>query len=234
MAPRQGELQLGPRRGGARRNAGRPPKHGVAGVHHGPRSLLAARHPVHITLKLRSGLPRLRQKPEYAALRAAFAAANSAWHDRGDAARLCHYTILNDHLHLIVEARDRPALSRALQGLCVRIARALNRLWRRRGSVFADRYHDEILKSPQQVRNAVRYVLGNAKKHAAEGRMVRSPQPIDTYSSAPWFDGFVEQITVRGLEHIPRPTRPPRTWLLSVGWRRHGLLSVWETPATVA
>jgi len=132
--------------------------------------------------------------------------------------------VLNDHLHLICEAADLVALRRGLQGLAIRIARALNRLWRRKGKVFADRYHARALTSPREVRNAIVYVLGNARHHAAEGRMVRVAQAIDTYTSAPWFDGFRERVTVRGLEAIARPTTPARTWLLETGWRRHGLL----------
>ena len=45
-------------------------------------------------------------------------------------------------------------------------------VFERRGSVFADRYHDRVLKTPREVRNALRYVLGNGRKHAAEGREV--------------------------------------------------------------
>jgi hypothetical protein len=146
--------------------------------------------------------------------------------------RLCHYAILNDHLHFIVEAQDRAALSRALQGLLIRIAKTLNKLWRRSGAIFADRYHDRILGTPRQVRNAIRYVLANGKKHAAEGGEVRVPQPIDIFTSAPWFDGFRETFTVRGLECVVRPVADARTWLLRTGWRRHGLLSVFEMPAT--
>ena len=146
--------------------------------------------------------------------------------------RLCHYAVLNDHLHFLVEAHDRTSLSRGLQGLLVRIARTLNKLWARRGKVFADRYHDRILRTPREVRNAIRYVLQNARKHAAEGRMLAVPQAIDTYTSAPWFDGFRETITVRGLEVVIRPVTSARTWMLTLGWRRHGLLSVHELPAT--
>ena len=145
---------------------------------------------------------------------------------------LTHYAVLNDHLHLLVEAADRAALSRGLQGLAIRIAKAMNKLWRRRGTVFADRYHDRILKSPREVRNALRYVLGNGKKHAAEGREVQVKQAIDTYTSAPWFDGFRETVTVRGLEAVPRPVTAARTWMLTIGWRRLGLLSVHDLPAT--
>ncbi|MEO6595482.1 MAG: hypothetical protein ABIP94_12080, partial [Planctomycetota bacterium] len=77
-----------------------------------------------------------------------------------------------------------------------------------------------------------RYVLANGKKHAAEGREVAVPQAIDTFTSAPWFDGFREMVRVAGLHGIPRPTVDPGTWLLRTGWRRAGLLSVHDLPAT--
>jgi putative transposase len=224
-------LPFRPGRGGARPGAGRKPKiPGRPGVDHRPRAPLAQRFPVHVTLKLRSGLPRLRRGREYAALRAAFAAGCAR--NLSGAFRLCHYAVLNDHLHLICEAEGRQALSRGLQGLLIRIARALNKLWSRRGGVFADRYHDHILKSPREVRNALRYVFGNGKKHAAEGRQVDVPQAIDTFTSAPWFSGFRERITVKGIAAIVRPVTHARTWLLTEGWLRHGRLSVHEVPAT--
>ncbi|HEX5053364.1 MAG TPA: hypothetical protein VFZ65_16425 [Planctomycetota bacterium] len=145
--------------------------------------------------------------------------------------RLCRYAVLNDHLHFLVEASDRRSLSRGLQGLAIRIAKALNKLWQRRGKVFADRYHDRILKTPREVRNAIRYVLANGRKHTAEGREVAVPQAIDPFTSAPWFEGFRETMTVRGIEAMPRPVTEARTWMLTIGWRRHGLLSVHEMPA---
>ncbi|MFY9344421.1 MAG: hypothetical protein WAT39_18150, partial [Planctomycetota bacterium] len=174
--PRQGKLPFR-QHGGARKGAGRKPKAHLAGVPHRQRCAVAARHPAHVTLKLLPFLPRLRQKGEYAALRTAFAAGKERF-----GFRLCHYAILNDHLHLVVEAADRVALRRGLQGLAIRIARALNKLWARKGKVFADRYHGRVLTSPREVRNALVYVLGNARKHAAEGRMLAVPQAIDTYT----------------------------------------------------
>ena len=223
-------LPFRPGRGGRRPGAGRRPKGARPGVSHRQRAALASRFPVHVTVRLQQGLPRLRRRAEHAALRAAFAAGCKGVGGSGDF-RLCHYAILNDHLHLLAEGRSRAALSRGLQGLLVRIARALNKLWRRRGKVFADRYHDRVLKSPRQVRNAIRYVLQNGRKHAAEGREVSVPASIDTFTSAPWFDGFRETIVVRGLEAIVRPVTEARTWMLTIGWRRHGLLSVHELPA---
>jgi hypothetical protein len=224
-------LPFRPGRGGRRSGAGRPPKDGVAGVSHRERAALASRFPVHVTVKLRRGLPPLRRQAAHAALRAAFHAGATGV-ERDGAFRLCQYAILNDHLHFVAEAHSREALSRGLQGLLVRIAKALNRLWSRRGKVFADRYHDRILRTPREVRSALRYVLQNARKHAAEGREVAVSQAIDTYTSAPWFDGFRETLTVRGLEVIVRPVTDARTWLLTLGWRRRGLLSVHELPAT--
>jgi len=147
--------------------------------------------------------------------------------------RLTHFAILNDHLHMLVEAGDRSQLIRGLQGLAIRIARALNKHWGRRGKVFADRYHDRVLKTPREVRNALVYVLANGKKHAAQGREVQVPGAIDTFTSAPWFDGFRESVRVRGIEGLARPVTAARTWLLTLGWRRHGLLSIHDLPATV-
>jgi hypothetical protein len=107
----------------------------------------------------------------------------------------------------------------------------LNKLWQRRGRVFADRYHSRALTTPRAVRNALCYVLANGKKHAAAGRAMAGPDAIDRFSSAAWFDGFREAITVRNLPTEP-PVVAPRTWLLSIGWRRRGLLSVRELPAS--
>jgi len=140
--------------------------------------------------------------------------------------RLTHFAILNDHLHLLAEAEDQIALKGAMQGLLIRVAVGLNKLWQRCGALFADRYHSRALTTPRAVRNALCCVLANGKKHAAEGRAVAVPQAIDLFSSAPWFDGFRESVTVHN-----RPAEPPRTWLLSIGWRHRGLLSVHDLQA---
>jgi hypothetical protein len=43
--------------------------------------------------------------------------------------------------------------------------------------------------------------------------------------------GARETIVVRDIEAIVRPVTEAHTWLLTMGWRRHGLLSVAERPA---
>jgi putative transposase len=83
--------------------------------------------------------------------------------------RVVHFAILRDHIHLIVEALDRSALSKGMKGLGVRIARRLNRMMRRQGRVLVDRYHEHILKTPTEVKNARHYLLKNAWKHYGVG-----------------------------------------------------------------
>jgi hypothetical protein len=131
--------------------------------------------------------------------------------------RLVHWSVLGNHMHLIVEACDRHALARGMQGLGVRLARALNRCWGRAGRVLADRYHAHVLRSPREVRNALAYVLENAAKHRLE------IAGADPRSSAPWFDGWLggDRVACADFE---RPTwlRAARSWLLAHGWRRVG------------
>ena len=219
------QLELRPRtHGGRRKGAGRP-RTGNAGVPHRQREALASRFPVHVTLKLRGDAPRLRNRRSGRALEGAIRAGAERL-----GLRVVHYSIQSNHVHLVCEGRDAQALTRGLQGLEIRMARALNRAHDRRGPVWADRYHARILRTPREVRNALVYVIGNWRHHGGD----RYPlQSIDPYTSAPWFDGFREKLLPLP-EGAERPTAAARTWLLGTGWRRHGLLSVregaWEQP----
>ncbi len=206
--------------GGHRKGAGRKPAGARAGVSHHARAKLASRFPVHVTVRLREGLPSLRNKPSYAVLRAAFAAGCNR-----DGFRLVHYSVQRNHLHMLVESTDGTCLSRGMQGLLIRIARALNRLWSRSGKVFADRFHDSVLRTPREVRSALAYVLHNARRHG-----LRLAQAVDLYSSGCWFDGWREDFTVRKLPPVC-PVATARTWLLGCGWRRRGLIGLAEVPA---
>jgi REP element-mobilizing transposase RayT len=202
--------------GGARRGAGRKPKGARAGVSHRARPALAARHPLHVTIRVRAGLPNLRHSGTRRVIEDALrrGADRFGW-------RLVHYSIQTTHMHFIAEARNGLALSRGVQGLTVRLARALNKAWSRRGAVFADRYHARALRTPREVRCALLYVLHNARRHGLR------IEGIDTCSSGAWFDGWTVRVAV--------PTRTPvvasaRTWLLRVGWQRHGRIGVDERP----
>jgi REP element-mobilizing transposase RayT len=187
-------------------------------VAHRSRPVHRSAHPVHVTLRV-AGLPSLREQVLFAAVRAALSASSKRDF------RLLQFSVQRDHLHLIVEGTDRDALSRGVQGLCVRVARGLNRTLERRGGVFAGRHHRRALRTPREVKIAFRYVLNNFRKHGASGRNLLA---VDRCSSALWFDGFRERLPAA---QGPPPVVAPHTWLARVGWRRSGLLSVADSPA---
>jgi len=204
--------------GGKRRGAGRKASGERAGVTHAKRPRLAGRFPVHVTLRMRGGLPSMREKSAHELVRAAFTRAS------GESFRVIEYSVQSNHLHVLVEAKDERALSRGMMSLGVRIARGLNRLWRRAGSVLQDRYCSRILRTPREVRTALIYVLQNARKHDAWRLLLP-----DVFSSGQEFEGW--KATKNVAESRPRLLERARTWLLSIGWKRHGLIDLCERPA---
>ena len=149
--------------GGKRKGAGRKPKGVKAGVPHVEREVLAARFPVHVTWRIAKDVWSLRTRRCFNVMqRALYAGAL-----RGGF-RLVHYAVMGNHVHLIVEAPDRVKLARGMQGLGVRIAKALNRVMKRGGRVIGDRYHAHILKTPSEVKRARMYLLTNARHHYGE------------------------------------------------------------------
>ena len=142
--------------------------------------------------------------------------------------RLVHLSVQGNHLHLLAEVGDGHALRRGMQGLSIRIARALNRVMGRKGKVFAGRFHARPVASPRQVRGALRYVLCNARKHAVERGVALPAAGIDRFSSARYFDGFRD----RPPDPLPEraPVVAPKLWLVTTGWRRFGLLAPDDTP----
>jgi REP element-mobilizing transposase RayT len=213
-------------RGGWRRNAGRKKKPGA--VSHDTRHELDASHPQHITLRLVDNAPRLARDYLMKIIRPAIAQSHNATF------RIVEFNVLNNHLHLMVEAADKLARARGMQGLGVRLAKRINRAVKRKGKLFAHRYHARALSTPREVRNALRYVLLNRKHHAASTKFDR--YWVDPFSSAAWFTGWAEPIsqhawTVKHLVGTPPPTKPPSGWLLATGWKKHGLLRIDERPA---
>jgi REP element-mobilizing transposase RayT len=159
-------------------------------------------------------LPSLRGRERYRVVRDAIGAGA-----RRGGFRVVEFSVMSNHLHLICEANDRTTLARGLQGLFIRIARRLNKHLGRRGRVFADRYHDRVLKTPREVRSALAYVLLNARRHATDrGRRYRTMW-VDPCSSAKAFFGVVEQT-------LPAA----RSWLLCSGWRRAGPIRIDDVP----
>ena len=190
------------------------------------------------------GLPSLRASALFARVQKALARGQQRF-----GLRLIHYSVQSNHLHLIAETEDAASLSRGMQGLCVRVARAINQQLSRAGRVFADRYHARALRTPRAVHYALRYVLLNARKHQRSGRSggtldaerTLPPGFIDTCSSAPWFDGFsrpselafgarAARAAWSATSTLEAPVAPPRTWLLQIGAGRYGSFDVDDVP----
>ncbi len=205
--------------GGRRPGAGRKPGPRPRVPHH-RRPPHRAAHPLHVTLRALPGLPSFRSARLFPAIQHAIRLASH------EGFALVEFSVQSNHLHLIVEAKDREALSSGMRGLAIRVARAVNRVLERRGRVWADRYHARPLTTPREARAALVYVLMNHRKHEGAGG------PVDRCSSAPWFRGW------QALpQRLPAVSTPPavtaRTWLLQVGWRRHGLIRLTERPRSL-
>ena len=100
---------------------------------------------------------------------------------------------------------------------------------RRRGPVFPDRFHQEIITNPKQARRALAYVINNWRKHREDVHDFSRKWRVDPYSTGVFFDGWKERAQARVYmpyrdDYQPLVVCLPRTWLLSEGWRRHGLI----------
>jgi hypothetical protein len=107
---------------------------------------------------------------------------------------------------------------------------------RRRGTVFPDRFHEEIITTPKQARRALAYVLNNWRKHREDRHDFARSWRIDPFSTGVHFDGWKERedavvyVSYRDT-YEPLVVYLPKTWLLRVGWRRHGLVRFGEVPS---
>ena len=148
--------------------------------------------------------------------------------ERGDF-RVVQFSIQRDHIHMLVEAYDAHALARGMKSIGARIAHAVNRVDRRAGSVLLGRYHIRALRTPREVRNALAYILLNARKHWKQPHGVAPPERLDEASSGAWFHGWTRSAHPLSSREPP-PVAEPRSWLLRVGWMRHGLIDPSELP----
>jgi putative transposase len=220
--------------GGRRRGAGRPASPGRSPTPHRARPEHKARHPVHVTL--RSAFRPLRSQHVLPTVRIALGRANRRDLERF---RILHYSVQFDHIHLVVEASDKRALSSGVRSVAIRVARYVNELVGRKGALSSDRWFGRELTTPRQVRNVLMYVLANFRKHARS----RVPAGVDPFSSGLEFDGWQGYSRRAGRSPpcsgraIPRgpneysETAEPGTWLAARGWRVHGLLRIDEAPS---
>jgi putative transposase len=193
---KQMSLKL-PQRGGRRTGAGRKPQGPRPLVSHKARPRFEKPAAVHVTLRVATHVWNLRSRRCFRIIEICLEDARERF-----GLRIIEFSVMGNHLHLLVEADSNLALSRGMQGLCVRIARGLNRLMHREGPVFADHYHSRVLPSPTALVNAIAYLLGNATHHYGDG----GPDP---FCSSVYDATWRERILCR-----------PQTWLLQSGWRR--------------
>jgi putative transposase len=203
--PRQ--LVLHPRTWGGRREGAGRPRRASSGLSHTTRPNHPRRFPLHITWRIRREVGNLRTDKRFLRIQRAFRYGGDRF-----GLRLVEFSVQSNHVHLIVEADDKLSLSRGLQGLAIRVAKGVNRTSNRSGRVLADRYHARPLRTPTEVRHAVRYVLGNLQHHTRE-----DPLYVDPYSSMAGEailhlepDGTYQPVTARArswllLHHAPWP-----------------------------
>ena len=207
-------------RGGRRPGAGRP--RGRKTMSHDKRPTFASRYPQHVTLRTVDGAPNLACDYLMGPIRKAIRESHNG------SFRVVEFNVLGNHLHLVVETSGAAALGRGMQGFEVRLVRRLNKILKRRGHLFRTRYHNRTLTSPRDVRNTLRYVLCNRKHHNAEKRFDK--YWIDPFSSAQWFTGWAAPIAPWHRSMEVRLTVDATVWLMTTGWKRHGLLRFDERP----
>ena len=196
---------------------------------HRQRERIVARVPVHVTIRLRRGIPTLRQ-PRF--VRRFRSSLSEACVRHGF--RVVHYSIQRDHVHLLIEAQTNHSIACGMKSVGARIGKLANRLFQRKGKVLDGRYHLRPLRTPLEVHRALRYVLLNHRHHAAQRRrpthpsIARESNPIPPVQAA----GSTAGASPPPLRTLPtsREVAPARTWLLQTGWRRHGLIHPAEIP----
>jgi REP element-mobilizing transposase RayT len=212
--------------GGRRLGAGRK-KLDAKAPSHARRPELSPQHGVHTTLRCVRGIPRLRQDCMYKVIRRVLL----RYLGKADF-RVVHLSIQKNHLHFIVEAANKLALSRNMQSLAINLARAINRAWGRDGGkVFAYRYGAKQLKTKSYARNALSYVLNNWRRHREDFFDGAARKALlDEYSSAVSFDGWTVRFGAPPPNYEPLPVSPPKTSLLRFDWSEFGRIDPHERP----
>ena len=227
-----------PTHGGKRPGAGRPPKGRRSSERHKRRSAHDPRHPAHVTIRVVPEAGALRRRDAFHAIR--WATLTTA---KREDSHIVHLSIQRTHMHLIVEARSRAALSRGMQGFQISAAKHLNAAigartgTKRTGGVFFDRFHARALTSPRAVRHALAYVMNNWRRHHEDRAAFARTWKLDPYSTAIDFPGWMELGDSPFLFQPPRSYDAlivwlPKTWLLRESWRRHGPISVHDIPGS--
>lgn len=212
--------------GGKRPGAGRKPVGKVACEAHRrrPAPPRPSQGALHVVIKVRKGVPSLRQARCMRVIWFVLVAAKTAYQ-----MRVVHFCVQKNHIHLIIEAPGREAFLSGMRGLSIRLSRRLNAALGLSGRLLDDRYHLEVLDNFLRLRRAIAYVLNNSRRHAFQhGGWTKPARYIDPCSSGFYFDGW------RGMKVRPppleAPVEKPGGFALTAGWRRHGMIAMDEIP----
>ena len=220
--------------GGKRKRAGRRQVNEVKSQPHRVRPEVTTNQAVHVTLRVAPYVRRLRRLDAYRAIRKAMQVVLARTEFR-----IVHASIQANHVHLVIEAASKLALARGMQAFQISAARRLNQVdlddagRQRRGSVFADRYHAEIVTTPTHARHTLSYVLNNWRKHKEDRAPHAKGWLVDKYSSAINFAGWAEGYNwIVPEDHESLPVATPESWLLREGWKLGGPISIYEVPGS--
>lgn len=197
------------------------------------------RYPLHVTWRLRKGLPDLRLLYNLGHFR------HAAAESKAYGFRVLHFSLESNHIHMIVEADSNKELANGMRSLGCRFAKLVLKTRRERArsgshsknsdvnagsGIFAGRYHTRILKTPTEAKNAIAYVLLNHSKHT------NFVEHIDDFSSGYHFQNWKallgrnfkhliqDQIEFRdengGYAGLEQALSQPRSWLAKVGWMK--------------
>ena len=158
--------------GGSRVGSGRPKNSKF--ISHVERPHIKRNMAIHVNLHLKETLTsiNLRTKDFFKLFRQAVKTA------RGRGLRIVHYSLMHNHLHLIIEAASNEELSKGMQSFALSLSKLVsNRVNARIKKLWRDRYWMRLLPSPREIKIALQYVLKNPQKKFS------SPTVMDLYSS---------------------------------------------------
>lgn len=202
--------------GGKRKGAGRKNRSGT--LNHLKRQRVNPKAPIHVTMKLREGLPNIQCPEMHEKFKSGLRKAKAL------GLRVIHYTVERNHIHMMIECSNNSSLSRGMKSLGASFGRAIRAFAGGKGPVFKERFHMRVVKTPMEVRNVIAYVLTNTSKHH---KMAPGPTP---YSSGMYFSEWKKLLGRRAgpvlREFVPITTDlpeflcEPKSWLAREGWRK--------------
>ena len=197
-----------PTHGGKREGAGRKRRLLRDELPHRARPEFDETRPLHVTLRMTRRTYSLRSARSARVIERSLLAGV-----RRAGLRVVQVSVQGNHIHLLVEADGKDALSRGMHGLAIRLAKGMNRMMGTHGRVIADRYHARALRTPTEVRTVMHYLRHNHRHHV----------PL---VGSNFVDRFVAS-TVQGgsCTFLAAPT----LWLVKVGWRRGRVMQLLDS-----